>query len=149
MRYTRIAAVSLAILGAGYAYLTSVPETPAAASPAETASAPMPGAPLVQVTLPDALTENAQIGQRIFDGNCATCHGPNAAGRAGMGPPLVHIIYEPSHHGDASFQLAVAQGVRAHHWRFSDMPPVEGLTHADVGMVIAYVRELQRTNGIN
>ena len=28
------------------------------------------------------------------------------------------------------------------------MPPVEGFTQGDVKMVVAYVRELQRANGI-
>ena len=44
---------------------------------------------------------------------------------------------------------AAALGVRGHHWRFGDMPPVEGLTRTDVAMIVAYVRELQRANGIN
>ena len=61
----------------------------------------------------------------------------------------MHKIYEPSHHGDESFQLAVAQGVRAKHWRFGNMAALEGLTRADVSAIIAYVRELQRVNGID
>jgi hypothetical protein len=48
-----------------------------------------------------------------------------------------------------SFVLAVKNGVRAHHWRFGDMPPVDGLTQSDVMNIVAYVRELQRANGIN
>jgi hypothetical protein len=28
------------------------------------------------------------------------------------------------------------------------MPPVEGLTRGDVAMVVAYIREIQRANGI-
>ena len=60
----------------------------------------------------------------------------------------MHKIYEPNHHGDESFQLAVAMGVRAHHWKFGNMPAIEGLTRADVKPIIAYVRELQRHNGI-
>jgi len=40
-------------------------------------------------------------------------------------------------------------GVRGHHWPFGDMPPVEGVTRGDVTMIIAYIRELQRANGIN
>ncbi|KKK93735.1 hypothetical protein LCGC14_2689930, partial [marine sediment metagenome] len=30
-----------------------------------------------------------------------------------------------------------------------NMPPVEGVTPGEVKMVVAYVRELQRANGIN
>jgi hypothetical protein len=62
---------------------------------------------------------------------------------------LVHIIYEPSHHGDESFQRAAAMGVQGHHWSFGNMPPVEGIASADVTMIVAYVRELQRANGID
>ena len=73
----------------------------------------------------------------------------NAVGQDGVAPPLVHKIYEPSHHGDESFQRAAAVGVRAHHWSFGDMPAVEGITRGDVTMIVAYIRELQRANGIN
>jgi cytochrome c553 len=84
----------------------------------------------------------------VFNVACAECHGTNAAGQNGIAPPLVHITYEPGHHGDASFLLAVRNGVRAHHWKFGNMPAVEGLTDGDVKMVVAYIRELQRANGI-
>ncbi|MBE0412706.1 cytochrome c [Yoonia sp.] len=105
--------------------------------------------PLVGVVVPATFSDRAMIGQRAYDANCAQCHGANAAGQDGAAPPLVHKIYEPSHHGDESFQRAVAQGVRGHHWPFGDMAPVAGLSRADVAMIVAYVRELQRANGIN
>ncbi|MCB1350341.1 MAG: cytochrome c [Maritimibacter sp.] len=114
-----------------------------------TASAPAEGAPIVTVSLPAALSPEAEIGKRGYEAVCISCHGENAAGREGFGPPLVHIYYEPSHHADMAFVLAVQNGVRAHHWSFGDMPPQEGLTRADVAAITAYVRELQRANGIN
>lgn len=117
--------------------------------PTDTPTTGRTGAAMVDVALPASFSDNALIGQRAFDANCAQCHGANAAGQDGVAPPLVHKIYEPSHHGDESFQRAVALGVRAHHWRFGDMAPVEGLNRADVAMIVAYVRELQRANGIN
>jgi hypothetical protein len=40
-------------------------------------------------------------------------------------------------------------GVQSHHWRFGNMPSIEDLTRGDVKMIIAYIRELQRANGIN
>lgn len=40
-------------------------------------------------------------------------------------------------------------GVRSHHWRFGDMPPVDGLTRNDVAKVIAYIRRIERANGIH
>lgn len=104
---------------------------------------------MVEVTVPSSLTENAQIGQRAYEANCVSCHGADGAGQNGVAPPLVHIIYEPNHHGDESFQRAAALGVQSHHWTFGNMPPVEGITRGDVTVIIAYIRELQRANGIN
>ncbi|MDE0409035.1 MAG: cytochrome c [Alphaproteobacteria bacterium] len=106
------------------------------------------GAPIVAVDVPATLSARAQTGRETYEANCASCHGRNAAGQEGLAPPLVHVIYEPGHHGDESFQRAVARGVRAHHWRFGNMPPVDGLTRREVAGIVAYVRELQRANGI-
>ncbi|MBO6638487.1 MAG: cytochrome c [Roseitalea sp.] len=105
------------------------------------------GTAMADVVVPD-LSAQATLGKTLFDASCADCHGANAAGQDGVAPPLVHIIYEPSHHSDASFHLAVQNGVRAHHWSFGDMPPVEGVGEADVTAIIAHIRELQRANGI-
>ena len=106
------------------------------------------GGPIVSVTVP-LLMGAALDGEQIFNAKCAACHGENAAGRLGAGPPLVHKVYEPSHHGDMAFMLAPRRGVPAQHWPFGDMPPVEGLTDGDIKQVISYVRTLQRANGIN
>ncbi len=103
---------------------------------------------LAEVAVPESLSARARAGERIFLENCVTCHGVNAAGKDGIGPPLVHIFYEPSHHGDEAIQRAVAVGVTSHHWTFGDMAPIEGLTRSDVALVTAYIRELQRANGI-
>jgi mono/diheme cytochrome c family protein len=86
-------------------------------------------------------------GAQLFTTRCAACHGPLALGTT-VGPPLLHVVYRPAHHGDEAFQLAVAQGVRAHHWRFGDMAPVPDLTRADVAAIITHVRWLQRAAGI-
>ena len=110
---------------------------------------PSEKAALATVVLPEALSERAQMGKTAFEAKCAVCHGADAAGQAGVAPPLIHKIYEPSHHGDEAFQRAASMGVRAHHWPFGDMPPVTGLTRADVEMIVAYIREVQRANGIN
>ena len=104
---------------------------------------------LVQIEIPAELSGLAIIGKRGFDKNCAACHGENAVGQNGVARPLVHKMYEPSHHGDESFQRAIAMGVRAHHWKFGNMPAIEGVTRSDVKAITAYVRELQRHNGIN
>jgi len=102
---------------------------------------------LVEVIVPE-LSPEAMDGEDIFNANCAVCHGPNAAGKNGLGPPLVHIIYETGHHGDQAFHLAARNGVKAHHWPFGNMPPVPGVKDSEVDKIVYYVRELQRANGI-
>lgn len=104
---------------------------------------------LAEIILPGTLSITAEVGKSMFDVKCASCHGDNAGGREGTAPPLVHKIYEPSHHGDESFQRAVSFGVKSHHWGFGDMPPVDGLTRGDVTQIVEYIRTLQRANGIN
>ena len=86
------------------------------------------GEPIAQVVVPVGFSANAQLGKRVFDGACAKCHGANAAGENSVAPPLAHKIYEPGHHGEAAFLRAAQQGVTAHHWKFGNMPPVQGLT---------------------
>lgn len=107
------------------------------------------GDPIVKVSLPVEYSGNGKIGKLAFEAKCAECHGANAAGQNGVAPPLVHKIYEPSHHSDMAFILAAKNGVRSHHWKFGNMPPVDGVTDGDVKMIAQYVRELQRANGIN
>lgn len=102
---------------------------------------------MVDVTVPE-LTASEQEGAALFVQNCATCHGENAAGKDGVGPPLVHIIYEPGHHGDGSFYVAARMGVRAHHWSFGNMPAQAQITDDEVAKIVAYIRALQRANGI-
>lgn len=101
----------------------------------------------VAVTLP-VLSELAQQGEPLFGANCSICHGENGGG-SDKGPPLIHVIYEPSHHADMAFVMAMRNGVRAHHWPFGDMAPVEGLSLADMEVIIAFVREVQVANGID
>lgn len=107
------------------------------------------GAPIADVAVPVSFSANAQIGQKVFDAKCSACHGANAAGQKGVAPPLVHKTYEPSHHSDMAFIMAAKNGVRAHHWSFGNMPAIEGITDGEVKLVTAYIRELQRENGIN
>lgn len=105
-----------------------------------------PKALVVEVTVP-ALSPVAQKGKKSFDVNCASCHGPNASG-TDKGPPLIHNIYNPGHHGDGAFQVAAQNGVRAHHWPYGNMPPQPQVKQAEVSDIIRYVREVQMANGI-
>jgi mono/diheme cytochrome c family protein len=86
-------------------------------------------------------------GERRYNRSCGPCHGSLAIG-SDAGPPLVHRIYEPSHHSDAAFRLAVTRGVRAHHWSFGNMPPVPEMDSTAIAGVTAYVRWLQQKAGI-
>lgn len=86
-------------------------------------------------------------GKALFDRHCLVCHGPEGRGSQ-TGPALVHAVYVPSHHADEAFLLAVARGVRAHHWRFGDMPPLPDLPPAQVKLITAYVRGLQEKAGL-
>lgn len=90
---------------------------------------------------------DATQGQPLYVKNCGICHGRSGQGTQ-KGPPLIHKIYEPSHHGDFSFYTAAAKGVTAHHWKFGNMPPVPGVTPEQVAHIIAFVRREQRAAGI-
>lgn len=106
------------------------------------------GAPLVEIKIPP-LSDRAELGKLAFETSCAACHGKNAVGQDGIAPPLVHKIYEPNHHGDEAFLLAAKNGVRSHHWQFGNMPPVPNVPDDSIALIVDYVRELQRANGIN
>ena len=87
-----------------------------------------------------------EAGAKVYAAKCAECHGANLEGTS-KGPPHLSKVYEPGHHGDASFRRAIAQGAPAHHWQFGDMPPVQGMSEADTTAVIAYIRAQQRQRG--
>ena len=100
-----------------------------------------------EVAMPQ-LSRAAILGQGAFGRYCAECHGKNGEGAPEKGPPLIHIYYEPGHHGDTAFVAAVRQGARGHHWSFGDMKPVEGVSDRELTQIILFVREVQRANGI-
>ena len=93
------------------------------------------------------LPAELEEGEAKFNNYCSRCHGPRGQG-TNIGPPLVHKIYEPNHHADMAFQRAAAQGVRAHHWKFGNMPKIDGVKPEDISQIIAYIRWLQRQAGI-
>jgi len=90
---------------------------------------------------------NAAAGKSLYEANCAQCHGADLRGTP-QGPPLLHRVYQPSHHADIAFQLAAKYGTRQHHWNFGDMQPVNGVTPDDVAHITVYVRDRQRQAGI-
>ena len=70
----------------------------------------------VSVTVP-TLTGAAIKGERLFNANCGSCHGKNAAG-SDKGPPLVHKIYEPGHHGGRTRREGAPLAI----WRYAAGP---------------------------
>jgi cytochrome c len=145
-----LAVAAFLIAGVAAVYYRSTAEAPRLAHVSEPPdmSALDSGDPIVPVIIPEEFSKKAVMGKLAFDAVCAACHGENAAGIIGAGPTFISRIYEPTHHGDGSFLSAATNGVTSHHWPFGDMPPQTGLTKSDIGNVVAYVRELQRANGI-
>ena len=111
------------------------------------ARSPMrPTVPVSVIVPPLSLEE--QAGEQAFERHCMTCHGKEAAGTSKTGPPLVHKIYEPSHHSDGAFFRAVRQGVTAHHWHYGHMPMLPSVSDPEIAAIVRYVRALQHANGI-
>lgn len=94
-----------------------------------------------------AVPAELRAGEQKFNANCSTCHGLGGVGTT-HGPPFTHKVYEPNHHGDAAFQRAAANGVKAHHWQFGDMPRIDAVQPTDVDQIVPYVRWLQKQAGI-
>ena len=86
-------------------------------------------------------------GRSLYGQACSVCHGQALEG-TNAGPTFLNRIYAPGHHADISFMFAIERGVRAHHWNFGNMAPVEGLSQEQVLAIIAFIREEQRAAGI-
>ncbi len=104
-----------------------------------------PPAPTAAPAPPTAVSLD---GRTLFIQSCSTCHGVDLQG-TDRGPPFLNRIYGPGHHADASFRLAVKRGVISHHWRFGNMPKIEGLTDEQVEEIIKFVRVQQALAGID
>ncbi len=100
----------------------------------------------VKVNVPK-LGQIERLGKSDFEDNCAACHGENAAGTSN-GPSFIDPIYRPAHHPDAAFVRAATKGVQAHHWNFGNMPVPGEIKKYELARIIAYVRALQRANGV-
>ena len=97
-------------------------------------------------TPPSAPTDTLATGQELSEQNCAEYHGVDLRGTE-KGPSHLSVVYEPSHHGDGAFLVAILRGARAHHWDFGDMPPIPNLEPDDVATITAYVRSVQQREG--
>ena len=87
------------------------------------------------------------IGKKLYDQNCASCHGVSLKG-TNQGPPFLHRVYHPNHHRDSVFHTAVQRGVRQHHWKFGNMQPVKRVRRDMVASIVEYVRFMQKQAGI-
>jgi mono/diheme cytochrome c family protein len=128
----------------------SEPGTDTAAAPEPQVQAPAASdqAPRTEFRIPPETFEpDAATGSSLFAAHCAVCHGPEALGTE-QGPPLIHRIYEPSHHSNLAFYRAIALGVHQHHWEFGDMPPVPGVSGEDAAYIISWIRQQQQLAGI-
>lgn len=97
---------------------------------------------------PAGFIGDSNKGAALFRQHCSSCHGRAASG-SNQGPPLIHKTYNSTHHADLAFHLAVKNGVRRHHWRYGDMPPLPNVSPQSVGHIVAYVRAIQLRAGIN
>ncbi|MCG3777071.1 MAG: hypothetical protein JW395_3947 [Nitrospira sp.] len=133
MEITKTTKLQIGVLLLGLGLLAACDSTQPTQPPQATTSGPVPA--------------EFQTGETTFNANCSVCHGKQAAG-TDHGPPLVHKVYEPNHHGDQAFQRAAANGVNAHHWQFGNMPKIDAVKPDDVDQIVKYVRWLQRQAGI-
>jgi mono/diheme cytochrome c family protein len=98
------------------------------------------------IGIPVQNSDLVAAGDVLYQVNCAQCHGSDLRG-TDKGPSHLSIVYVPGHHGDQAFVVAARVGVRAHHWDFGNMAPVEGLSDDDLVAITAFVRENQRIEG--
>ena len=97
-----------------------------------------PASTAAELAIPD--------GAEVYQQYCAECHGVDLRG-TDKGPSQLSIIYEPNHHGDYAYRVAIRDGTREHHWWFGDMPPVEGISDLEIEKVISFIRAEQQRLG--
>lgn len=93
------------------------------------------------------LSAQTSNGKQNFDSACAKCHGPSLRG-TDQGPPLLNPIYAPMNHGDDMVLAAMKNGAPQHMWKFGSMPKPQGLAPNAEPDVLAYIRAMQKANGI-
>ncbi len=103
--------------------------------------------PLYANPVEPEMTPSLNLGKMNYEFYCSSCHGKSAGGTEN-GPTFISRIYHPGHHGDRAFIVAPKQGARAHHWQFGDMKPVPGVTDGQLQSILAYIRAVQKANGV-
>lgn len=98
---------------------------------------------------PAAAKGDAAKGKTVFEGTCASCHGPDAKGLPGLGKDLTTSEWV-SQQTDAQLEKFIKTGRPASdklNTTGIDMPPKGGnpaLTDADIENVIAFVRSIHQ-----
>jgi len=85
-------------------------------------------------------------GRIAFASECAQCHGRLARGTR-HGPDLIAPAYGPAIASDDRIRRAVRNGVATADGRLA-MAAVPGVSERDLARMIAFLREMQRVNGI-
>ena len=85
-------------------------------------------------------------GMVAFAEECSRCHGRLARG-TDRGPNLIHAAYGPGARSDAEFRRAIREGMPARRG-YRAMPPTRNLAERRLDSMIAFLRGLQRANGI-
>ena len=93
------------------------------------------------------MTARLNLGKLNYPALCAVCHGKTGRG-AERCPTLLHQAYPPGPHPPPLFYQPAKDGSPAHHWGFGDMPPVEGITDAQISSIVEYLRAVQQANGL-
>ncbi|MCY3892717.1 MAG: cytochrome c [Acidimicrobiaceae bacterium] len=124
--------------GADTSNATDSPTPAPAPAPATSTAPPSPTSTATALAVPD--------GAAVYQQYCAECHGVDLRG-TDKGPSQLSIIYEPNHHGDYAYRVAIREGTREHHWWFGDMPPVEDITDLEIEKVISFIRAEQQRLG--
>jgi hypothetical protein len=57
---------------------------------------------------------------------------------------MLHLYYQPSHHGDQCFHSAALKGVRQHQRACGNIPSVERTTVKKMDSLVPYVRYYQK-----
>jgi len=102
------------------------------------------GVVLVLVVAPIFLLAggDAAAGKAVFDKKCATCHGPDGAGKDAMAKMLkVEFRALGSKEVQAKKDEELRKDITEGNGK---MKPVKGLTDAEVVNVIAYIRSLKK-----
>lgn len=98
-----------------------------------------PVSDMVVNPLADSPTAAAE-GQRIYDGTCATCHGPAGSGDRERGTPALSTT--GLKHGDdvADLFRNIRNGIAG-----TAMPPYKGLRDEQIWQLVSYIKSLQNT----